>query len=190
MLDVNTTSKNSTHFLRAVELIKGAREEFNVPSENWPHPSSYRFGIPNDNYYAEIWVDGMDWQPSYWIIEEHSLRKPEINPLIIFNQHDERMRFDDSYFEEFINGIIYYRRDYVWVKRDEFGHFTDSTWPFLHLFKDELRHKKMKLYSFEHASQKRIVFWINEDFIPEVYRGRKKKDRISGDSKPKYFCSI
>ena len=174
MLDVNTTSKNPTHFLRAVELVGRAREEFGVPSENWPHPSSCRFGIPNDNYYAELWVDGMDWQPSYWIIEELNLRKPSIQPLIIFNYYDERMKFDESYFEEFMNGIMYYRRDYMWLKTNDLRYFTDSTWPFLSLFKDELRYRKMKLYSFEHASQPRVVFWLNEDFIPEVYRGKRK----------------
>ena len=62
-LDVNTVSSYSTHFLRAVELIKKARETYKVPSENWPYPTQYRFGIPNDNYYAEVWTDGMDWQP-------------------------------------------------------------------------------------------------------------------------------
>ena len=61
MIDVNITSKYSTHFLRAVELIMKAREEFKVASENWPSPTEYRFGIPQDNYYAEIWLDGMDW---------------------------------------------------------------------------------------------------------------------------------
>ena len=189
MLDVNTVSKNSTHFLRAVELIKKAREEFNVPSENWPHPSSCRFGIPNDKYYAEIWVDGMDWQASYWIIEEKRLEKPKIQPLIIFNNHEEHMRFKDVYFEEFVYGILFCRREKEWAAINDYGSFTDSTWPFLSLFKDELRHNKMKLYSFEHASQPKVVFWLNESLIPEVYRGRKKEDRISGDSKPEYFCS-
>lgn len=68
MIDVNTTSKQSTHFLRAIELIKKARDDFRVPSENWPHPTEHRFGIPNDHYYAEVWIDGMDWQSSYGLL--------------------------------------------------------------------------------------------------------------------------
>lgn len=181
MLDVNTVSRRPTHFLRAVELIKRAREEFNVPSENWPHPTEYRFGIPNDHYYAEIWTDGMDYQPSYWVIEEFDLRKPKIQPLIIFEHNEQRNNFDDVYFSEFIHGMLYYRRDCKWIQKNDVGYFSDATWPFLNLYEDEVRFQKMKLYSFKHASQIRVVFWLNESFVPEVYRGR-KENRNRGKS--------
>ena len=88
MITVNTVNREPTHFMRAYELIEKARSDFKVPSENWPHPLATRFGIPNDCYYAEIWVDGMDWQPSYWIIEEAKLDKPKIQPLLIFNHNN------------------------------------------------------------------------------------------------------
>ena len=126
MIDVNTTSRYSTHFLRGVELIKWAREEFRVPSENWPHPTEHRFGIPNDNYYAEVWVDGMDWQASYWIIEEISYHKPQIQPLIIFNHHEERNRFNDWDFHDLLKAMMYYRRDLKWVNKKDVGIFSDS----------------------------------------------------------------
>ncbi len=185
MLDVNTVSRRPTHFLRAVELIKEAREEFNVPSENWPHPTEYCFGIPNDYYYAEVWTDGMDWQPSYWVIEEANLETPKIQPLIIFEHHQQRDSFEDVYFSEFIHGMLYYRRDSKWIHHNDIGYFSDATWPFLTFYKDELKFKKMKLYAFKHASQPRVVFWLNESFIPEVYRGRKEKEnRGSGNSNP------
>ena len=99
MLDVNTVSKHPTHFLRAVELIKKAREEFRVPSENWPHPTDYKFGIPNDRYYAEIFTDGMDWQPSYWVIEDKQLEKPQIQPFVIFEYNEDREKFNDLILE-------------------------------------------------------------------------------------------
>ncbi len=177
MLDVNTTSRNPTHFLRAVELIEKARGDFKVPSENWPHPSTSRFGIPNDRYYAEIWIDGMDWQPSYWIIEEKNLEKPQIQPLIVFNHHEERNTFNSWDFEDLLRAIMYYRREYIWLRKNDLGLYTESVWPFLTLFKDEVRHEKMKAYAFEHASQPKVVFWLNEAFIPEVYRGRNSNSR-------------
>jgi len=176
-LDVNTTSTYPTHFLRAIELIKNARETFNVPSENWPNPTEYRFGRANDNYYAEVWVDGMDWQSSYWILEEYKLRKPKIQPLMIFNSNEERNIFNNYDFRELLSAMFYYRRDSVWVKSKELGYYTDTIWPFLSLFKNETRYHNLKLYVFEHASQKRVVFWLNQDFIPEQYRDQKKRKR-------------
>ena len=177
MINVNTTSKHPTHFLRAVELIEKARGDFKIPSENWPYPTEYRFGMPRDEYYAEIWVDGMDWQPSYWIIEEANLKNPQIHPLVIFNRHEERAKFNDWDFGDLVTGVMHYRRDYTWVQKNDLGYYTDSVWPFMFLFKDELRYQKCKMYAFEHASQPQVVFWFNESFIPDIYRGRKKKDQ-------------
>jgi len=174
MITVNTTIKEPTHFLRALELIEKARTDFKVASENWPSPIATRFGMPRDQYYAEVWVDGMDWQPSYWIIEEKNLEKPQIQPLLIFNHHEERNKFNEWDFEELIQAIMYYRRDFIWVNKNDLGHYTDTIWPFLFLFKDETRYGNCKLYSFEHNSQEKLVVWINETFIPEAYRGRKK----------------
>lgn len=170
MLDVNTVSRHPTHFLRAVELIKKARSAFNIPSENWPHPSKYNFGSPNEQYYAEIWVDGMDWQPSFWIIEEHSLQKPEVNPLIIFDSHENRSVFNDWDFEDLIKAICWYRRDLFWVKQNDRGYYTDSVWPYLFRKDDVGEHKYSTNYYFEHASQPEVKFWLNFDFIPREYR--------------------
>jgi len=172
MLDVNTVSRYPTHFLRAVELIKKARSAFNIPSENWPHPSRYNFGTPNEQYYAEIWVDGMDWQPSFWIIEEHSLRKPEVNPLIVFDSHENRSLFNDWDFEDLIKAICWYRRDLFWVKQNNRGYYTDSVWPYLFRRDDVGKHKYTTNYYFEHASQPKVKFWLNFDFIPKEYRYR------------------
>jgi len=194
MISVNTASKNSTHFLRAVELIIQARQDFQVPSENWPNPTDMKFGTPCDRYYAEVWTDGMDWQPSYWIIEEYHLEKPHIQPLIIFNHNEERSRFNDYDFKELVNAIFYYRRDFKWIGKNDLGYYTDMIWPFLTLFKNENRHGFMKLYAFEHASQKRVVFWLNEKLIPEVYRGRRKQAKEgysdNRNSKAGHICSI
>ena len=170
ILDVNTTSKHPTHFLRAIELIKKAREDFSVPSENWPYPTSYRFGVPTDRYYAEIWTDGMDWQPSYWILEEMNYSKPQIEPLIIFEMNEDRMKFNDYDFCELVEGMMFYRRDEKWINKNDLGHYTDTAWPFLFKVNDEVRYKTMKRYWFEHASQQQVTFWINETYIPKEYR--------------------
>lgn len=174
MLDVNTVSKYPTHFMRAVELITRARKQFGIPSENWPHPIEDRFGTPNERYYAEIWVDGMDWQPSYWVIEEKKLEKPQIQPFIIFKKNEDRYKFENIYFSELIKASLWYRRDLLWVKQNDLSYFTDAVWPFLHV---ENKNKvaecsKLSRVYFHHASQPQVYFLMNLDFIPEYVKGR------------------
>jgi len=129
----------------------------------------------------------MDYQPSYWIIEEYNLDKPKIQPFIIFNSNEERNRFNDYDFSQLFKAIVYYRRDDLWAKKNNLGYYTDTVWPFLTLFKNEVRHQKMKLYAFEHASQPRVVFWLNQDFIPEAYRESRMSNRkreVTEDGRP------
>jgi len=186
MIDVNTVSSNQTHFLRAVELITNAREHFGVPSENWPYPTTYRFGCPNEWYYAEIWTDGMDWQPSYWVLEEKELEKPQINPFIIFKENYHREIFNDYDFSELIKASLWYRRDRFWVKNNDLGVYTDMVWPFLNVIdksKTASRSKLTKVY-FEHASQQRVYFLMNLDFIPPEYRSARKSKVGHGPPMP------
>jgi hypothetical protein len=179
MLDVNTVNKYPTHFARGVELVIQARGKFNIPSENWPHPTEYKFGIPNDRYYAEIWVDGMDWQPSYWIIEEKNLEKPQIQPFIIFDSNENRHRFEDYDFSELIRASLWYRRDLFFIKQNDLSYFTDTVWPFLYTVKEIYKPGFSKVY-FKHASQERVDFIMNTEFIPPDYLGREERKRWFG----------
>jgi len=180
----NTTSLHPTHFLRGVELVDQATDEFDACTENWPYPTQYRYGMPMDHYYAEIWHNGMDWQSNYWIIEELDLRKPQIQPLIIFNNHEEEQIFNDHDFSMLVMAAFYYRRDYTFINHKDLGYYNDMVWPYLTLFKDESRYQKMKLFAFEHASQPRVVFWMNTAFVPTVCMRRKNENNRS-DRNPK-----
>lgn len=171
----NTVSRHPTYFMQGVNLVKEARDEFKIPSENWPYPSEYRFGIPNDNYYAEVWTDGMDWQPTYWVIEEYHLEKPHIQPLIIFDYNEERNKFNDWDFRDFIRAMLWYRRDDLWTKHLDLGIYTDTVWPYLYVEGNPDQKRLCNYennYFFKHASQPKVKFWVNEDFIPVDYRGR------------------
>ncbi|MFW9871654.1 MAG: hypothetical protein ACFFG0_01040 [Candidatus Thorarchaeota archaeon] len=185
MIYANTTSDRPTHFLRAVELIVKAREKYNIPSENWPYPTRDRFGIPNDRYYAEVWTDGMDWQPSYWVIEEKNLEKPQVHPLIIFSENEHRMKFNEYDFSQLIRAALWYRRDEYFIKQNDLGYFTDSVWPFLFTVKNTYNHALFEVY-FQHASQERINFIMNSEFIPLEYLGNKwnKNKNLIGDCNP------
>jgi len=179
-MNVNTTSMYPTHFLRAVELIERARGKYGVASENWPYPTKHRFGMPQDHYYAEVWADGMDWQTSYWVIEEKNLEKPQIQPLLIFDQHEDELKFNHYDFSTMINAAMYYRRDEMWIKKKDYGFYTDSIWPYLRLVDNEVKYVETLRYEFEHASQKPVQFWMNTDFIPPQYRVRTEKRKHSG----------
>ncbi len=171
--DVNTTSKYPTHFLRGVELIIHGRTKFGVPSENWPNPTEYKCGTPQELYYSEIWVDGMDWQPSYWVIEEKKLEKPQCQPFIIFESNEDREKFNDYDFEQLVRAGLWYRRDILWIKQDSRGIYNDWVWPYFklvsnknfNLVSNEKGWKVMVKCSFEHASQPLVEFWMNYDFI-------------------------
>lgn len=175
MISVNTTSKHPTHFLRAVELIENGRQLFQIPSENWPSPTRYSFGVPNDYYYAELWIDGMDWQPTYWAIEQLHYEDPIVNPVLIFSSHEKRELFNDYDFEQMVMAMFHYRRDKFVLKLNDFTIYNDMVWPFLRLREDESRCGLWPM-RFAHASQPMVNFWMNHGFIPEACRERGIED--------------
>lgn len=171
----NTTSVYPTHFLRGVELVVEATKEFSLSSENWPYPSQYKFGIPLDHYYAEVWCNGMDWQTNYWIIEENNLENPQIKPLIVFENHDESKNFNDHDFSMLIRGVFYYRRDCLFVKHDNLGFYNELVWQYLTRIGDDIRYDVMQMFQFEHASQLPVKFWMNPLYVPPICFKRKLK---------------
>jgi len=183
-MHANTTSLHPTHFLRGVELVEKATSDFDACTENWPYPSQYRYGMPMDHYYAEVWCNGMDWQVNHWIIEELDLEKPQIQPLIIFEEFEEEHRFNPHDFGMLIMAAFYYRRDYTFVNHKNLGVYNDMVWPFLHLEKDEIRYKKCKWFRFEHASQEPVYFWMNTTFVPAMVTNRGKDENNRSDRNP------
>lgn len=170
-MDVNTTSKHPTHFLRGVELVYEGMERWNIPSENWPYPTEYRVGTSNfDSYYAEVWVNGMDWQPTYWMIEHENLNPPRIYPFIMFEDNDDRSKFIDYDFGELICSCFWYRRNDVWIRKDiAESYYSDMVWPHLYVKKGSSFQGVQVLYEafFEHASQPKVKFGINPMYVPE-----------------------
>lgn len=168
----NTTSKEYTHFISAVNLIQNAREDFKVPSENWPYPTQYRIGSPEtlDRYYAELWTDGIDWQSTYWIIESINLEEPQIYPLLYIDSTE--LRFNKWDFSRLMYAILYARRDFKWIKKQDYKFYCDTVWSFV--VRDVPDYADIKKFEtanlvkvyIEHASQPRVNFYINIDFLP------------------------
>lgn len=182
----NTISDHPTHFLAAVPLIVEARGTFEVPSENYTYPTDYRLGSPKDLYYAEVWVDGMDWQQSYWVIESVSLNDPKVLPLVIFE--DDKVRINDPDLKQLMLALITYRRSVLWTHQDDQSRFMDSVWPYLKTLGITPTGEWGQLCQFEHASQPLVKMLVNKDFIPPrlmqktiEYHG-KGFMKLSGDS--------
>lgn len=79
----NTTTKNHTHFPRAVDLIEKGRQTFGLTSENWTEPTDVTLGNPEDEFYAEVWTDGMDWTTTYWLVYTYKFAEPKVVPLAV-----------------------------------------------------------------------------------------------------------
>lgn len=160
----NTVSDHPTHFLAAVPLIVEARGKFSNPSENYAYPTSYRLGSPKDFYYAEVWVDGMDWQQSYWLIESASFNTPQVLPLVVFE--DDKVRLNDPDLKQLVLALITYRRSVLWTHQDDQSRYSDSVWPYLKTLGITPTGEWGQLCQFEHASQPLVRMLVNKDLIP------------------------
>ena len=170
-IDNNTTTKNPTHFLRGVELVKKANKDFHLYTENWAYPTRYRYGNPKDRYYAEVWHDGMDWNSNYWLIESDCLIRPTVYPLIHFASNDDARKIPHFALEEIMEAIMHYRRETLWIKSDDSkGYFSDCVWPYIRLVEPHENLERcpcMCKYRMLHASQPRVEFYMNKDLVPE-----------------------
>lgn len=162
----NTTTTYPSYFPRALDLIEGALKRYDLHTENWAYPTEYRFGIPHDKYYAEVWHNGMDWQSNYWLIETSHLSSPTCVPLIVFDNDDTSLdRF--NYFGELVKACLHYRRDITWLKAQDQGHYGDAVWSFMWKCDPEVRgHKVMIKMGMSHASQRPVEFYLNESCAP------------------------
>jgi hypothetical protein len=188
----NTTSLHPTYFLRGSDLVINATETYRAASENWPYPTQFRYGIPIDDYYAEVWVNGMDYQNNYWVLEEINCEDPICQPLIIFEHSDEEDRFNGHDFSTLVKGALYFRRDIVFVQHDDFGWYEELLWPYLERVGDEERFEVMYEFEFKHNSQKAVRFWMNANFIPHhvMERGINEKNRSDRNQKKKFRRSV
>lgn len=182
----NKVLSNPTHFSQAVSLIKEAYSDPKLKglcSENWPSNIAVSYGFPEDEYYAEIWTDGMDWQPNYWIIETIHMSSPKALPLLVFDNHSERNKFNDYDFKQMLKAMMHFRRDLVWIQKDPLHYFCDSIWPFLKYTPPEssLEDNKwgMLPVTFKHNSQEEVSFRANLLFLPDIVKNPKKQSFVT-----------
>jgi hypothetical protein len=108
----------------------------------------------------------MDLQKNYWVIEEINLEDPIIQPLIIFENHEEEKKFNHHDFGMLIKAALYYRRDDVFIEHGNYGVYTDLVWPYLYFVDIKKKYNVMNYFMFEHISQQPVQFWMNPSFVP------------------------
>lgn len=166
------TTRFKTHLIRAEKAINESMSMFPVCSENWAYPVRH-FGMPDDKYYAEIWLNGMDWQHNYWIIETHTWNDPKVYPLIVFEDHAQEEKFNHYDFNQLLDAICWYRRNKLWIHENDphCGVYGDTVWPWINVENQEKIPSNELFFMlpaiFTHASQKPVNFLINRYFIPD-----------------------
>lgn len=168
----NDLAQFPTHFLAGPQLIKEGREKYGIISENWAYPTMTYVGAPKDDYYAEVWVDGMDWQNTYWLLEHAYYTTPVAIPLIVFSSIDEEKEFNPFDLHNIFRAAMIYRRNLLGpmhngVLRNE---FFDSVWPYLHLVSEGPTVNEtttdLASFMFTHSSQKPVTFYLNKTCVP------------------------
>ena len=130
----NTCSGVATKFLTGAQLIQTATEVYKTENENWAYPI-FSFGDDESNYYAEIWMNGMDYNYIYWVIETANHDTPKIYPLIFFPETKDRDNFQDREFRHLCKAFLYNRRYQISKDtksvsyNDGYGIYRDMIWP-------------------------------------------------------------
>lgn len=177
----NDVSQHPTHFLRGAELVWAATEKWGLTSENWAYPSGVRLGTPGqDDYYGEVWFNGMDYQHTYWVVHFYQTKSPECEPMILFASHDEENKIPAFDLDNIFRAILDYQRARHWIQQDtppgeiDLGRYTDSVWPYLCPHRGtstiDVEDQTLALIdaTFSHASAGPAEFRINKNLIPEA----------------------
>jgi hypothetical protein len=178
----NTTVNNPTRFLNPTQLIEEGMEEHNVCSENWPYPTEYKIGDVFDSYYAEVWYNGMDWQNTYWFLEQYKADNPVAVPFLIFDDHKNRDNFSEYDFGKLMQMWLIQRKHVVMglqydaIFDEEIVHFLAK--------KGNIPNKQgMFLYRYSHASQPRVEFYLaDKNLLSDVHK--KDLDWSNGERRP------
>lgn len=177
MIDNNTCSDKHTHFLRGVDLVKHALEEYKIHTENWTYPYLHFEDAETSEYYAEYWTTGMDWDTTFFLIENKDCRKPLITPVLFFdNNETSYYKYNKSDFHGLLLAICDKRADHKnqWRLEHVVSYINDISNEETGIIKKQngLVYRKV---SFEHASQKLITFYMNVKIIEEL--GIRKYER-------------
>lgn len=166
-MDNNTVSKIHTHFLQGVSIIEEARKKYLIAFKNWTYPLKH-YGDPHfDDYYAEIWIDGMDDNVIYWLLEKSSSNSHKVIPLLKFNNTEDRNDFNDQDFYKLLEALVW-KSKAIKQDLDQKRYYIDNPWGYMNMSKDDSETHGGELYIkcvYEHSSQEAVVFWVNNKFL-------------------------
>ena len=178
----NDVSQFPTHFLAGPQLIKESRALHRLTSENWTYPTMTYLGSPRDEYYAEVWVDGMDWQNTYWLLEQANHDKIKAVPLLVFSSTDEEKKFNPFDMHNLFRAMMTYRRNLTGPLLDGSRRnvYFDTIWPYLYLISENATVNETAIdlvsFLFTHGSQPPVTFYLNKVSVPLVEGIIKKRE--------------
>jgi hypothetical protein len=139
------------------------------------------FGDPEDEYYAEAWADGMDWNLVVWAVRDIMYGQPEAVPLVVFESREAAEKYNPSDFRRFIRACFWCERAKVLSgDQDQEGVYQDDVWCNLKQvasceLKTNFTREAMIAVRFAHNSQSPITFWLNPEFYPDSAVARDDK---------------
>ncbi len=166
----NTVSRVATRMLRGVSLVTEAESEYKLASENWAYPVK-AWGESFDQYYAEVWQSGMDWNAIYWILERVNFHDPVCWPLLFFEKHKDRDLIYE--FDLLLEAIFWLRREDEWTGRSGLGIYGDNVWSYIKAVQFSTHPSPpmgMTRVRMKHASQEPVMFWISDHVLPQESR--------------------
>lgn len=161
----NTTIEYATHFLNPTQIIEEGIKKFNVSSENYPMPTKNKIGDTFDDYYAEIWSKGMDWQETFWLLEYHCPKTPIAIPVLIFEDNKSLDIFNSDDLNSLFRGLLVSRKQLKTNYKYPI-YFMDGI--IFYLKQISNCNKEFEYYKFVHHSQPKIKFWIKNDLIKNI----------------------
>jgi len=163
----NTFINHSTRFLNPTGVIEEGLSNYSIASENWPYPVGKSIGDVYDNYYAEIWLNGMDWQHTYWFIETYNCESPIAVPFLSFEKHSDEELFNEYDFDILLKFLLMKRKQLV--TGQDYKIYAEEIIPYLSRVGNiPSKYDKMYLYHYSHHSQPRVKFYLNEELFGEL----------------------
>ena len=158
----------ATHFTNGYDLIEAAYEKYNGLARENPAVPVARFGHPEGGYYGEVWVDGMDWQHNYWIVESDNFHDNKALILAVFGHHDTEEVFGHEAVRDMWMGALWNRHYDLWGGKDQYGSYWDRVWWQLRWTTAEATPENGSLREVRFGDADTSVFRINPYLIPDL----------------------
>lgn len=119
----------------------------------------------------------MNWQPNYWILESISF-EIEISPIIRFESHIQREKFNDYDFNLMLKYILQLRKKETTKISSVIIGFNDDIMSFLRIESQNADEYNMIPCSVKHASQEKVQLTISKNIINLIIKEKSTNSQL------------